>query len=720
MAASLIGGAALTGAAQEAAVGAATQSAAAGAGGSNIWGSLIGSGGGGGGGGAEFAQSPLLPTGPGPSPIPPQPGAPMGGRSVQEQAIVALQQIALGPQLPLPDPVSGSGSPRVSISPPRMGGPDALAAGISDGAPGGGYPIEPLPELAPTRVAPISQNPAAPTQQEQPIGRGAPSSSGVIPAGTAANLGLIGATQADPNTGPAAFGSDFKGFINTDPVSNRAEVQSELARTPSEDAIRRSNLQRDATAKTEAEAPLGIFSDPNLTGGRKFIELLALANGEYGGLPTRKPAQTQAEKASFLKTAMELQHIGKNFKAQRLALPPDKRDDFVERKLDALSAKTGIPRDDGIMLAIEGDIIADFDVPDFAELSRDDSPEAAPFQNILQNGTQDQTISMANDESYRDYQRRRSNRNSIANGGHAKIREAKTYLETHGNAGGKPFLNPEKQITEAEWLDAKRFLPLNLATTSEEDYLLFNDIGTAERFGVVPDKRSEARLDAKDAGVAAAEAATEMHEAGFKNEADQFSGGVVDPILGPGQFNTSTGKFSGVSKSGSGSGDKDGATLPAVLALKKDFQMQSQDYIKLMDAYSKASASRDLYLAGGVGAKQAWQALNVTFQKSIDPPSVVRESEFSRTEEFQSLIGKVENAISKGLRGEASPELVEDVFRNIEVLKEAMQDGQRVRKENYEKIATGYNIPPNFITGAVEAPDKKFTFDSETGDYWEE
>jgi hypothetical protein len=160
--------------------------------------------------------------------------------------------------------------------------------------------------------------------------------------------------------------------------------------------------------------------------------------------------------------------------------------------------------------------------------------------------------------------------------------------------------------------------------------------------------------------------------------------------------------------------------LTAVMSLKKDFQLQSKDFIALMNTFDKAVETRDLYMGGGTGAKQAWQTLNVMFQKTIDPTSVVRESEFARTVGFQSFVDRMNTAIEKGLTGRVTEDLINEVFANIEVLKNAAQEGQRVRVGNYEAIAEEYGIRPDFITGGVAAPDTKYHRDPDTGQYYVE
>jgi hypothetical protein len=185
------------------------------------------------------------------------------------------------------------------------------------------------------------------------------------------------------------------------------------------------------------------------------------------------------------------------------------------------------------------------------------------------------------------------------------------------------------------------------------------------------------------------------------------------------QKNLDTGRIEKISASKDDKGITT-PTLSSILALKKNFQAQSKDFIGIMSSFAQAETARDLFISGGTGAQQAWQTLNVTFQKAIDPESVVRESEFARTEGFQSLIGRMENAISRGLTGEATPELVEEVFANIKVLKDAAQEGQRIRKRNHENIAREFGIEPSFITGGVVAPEEKVGFDPVTGQHFVE
>lgn len=115
--------------------------------------------------------------------------------------------------------------------------------------------------------------------------------------------------------------------------------------------------------------------------------------------------------------------------------------------------------------------------------------------------------------------------------------------------------------------------------------------------------------------------------------------------------------------------------------------------VALMDTGMEAVKRGDL--------AQGAQMVLVTFQKILDPPSVVRESEFMRSAAGQSLMNRVQGAVerlTKGGAGITAPELQKfaDLAREAAKAQRnaANLDGTRKRIGG---IADRYNIPQELI-----------------------
>lgn len=78
------------------------------------------------------------------------------------------------------------------------------------------------------------------------------------------------------------------------------------------------------------------------------------------------------------------------------------------------------------------------------------------------------------------------------------------------------------------------------------------------------------------------------------------------------------------------------------------------------------------------------QALIVTFNKMLDPGSVVRESEFARTAQGQSLISKIEGASEKLVEGGGG--LTDAERDEIIVVAKQLQEGQMIELEKEKQI----------------------------------
>lgn len=93
------------------------------------------------------------------------------------------------------------------------------------------------------------------------------------------------------------------------------------------------------------------------------------------------------------------------------------------------------------------------------------------------------------------------------------------------------------------------------------------------------------------------------------------------------------------------------------------------------------------------------QAVLVTFQKILDPTSVVRESEYARSAAGQSLLSRIQGAAEKLAKGGAGVPVTE--LEKFAKLATEMTKGQmghmRAAKERIGKIADRYNIPQELV-----------------------
>jgi len=112
---------------------------------------------------------------------------------------------------------------------------------------------------------------------------------------------------------------------------------------------------------------------------------------------------------------------------------------------------------------------------------------------------------------------------------------------------------------------------------------------------------------------------------------------------------------------------------------------------KLMDS-GLAAARRGDMAAGS-------QAVLVTFQKILDPTSVVRESEYARSAEGQSLLNRMQGAYQRMVSGGAGVPLDElEAYSKLAKEMTAASTGHlKVLKERLGKTADRYRIPRDLV-----------------------
>lgn len=108
---------------------------------------------------------------------------------------------------------------------------------------------------------------------------------------------------------------------------------------------------------------------------------------------------------------------------------------------------------------------------------------------------------------------------------------------------------------------------------------------------------------------------------------------------------------------------------------------------------------------GGSGAAGA-QAVLVTFQKILDPASVVRESEYARSSAGQAILARMEGLVERWAKGGAGVPVNElQNFVDLATSFAKNQSASAVRaKAQVDDIAGAFGLDPDLITRDVEIP----------------
>jgi hypothetical protein len=137
-----------------------------------------------------------------------------------------------------------------------------------------------------------------------------------------------------------------------------------------------------------------------------------------------------------------------------------------------------------------------------------------------------------------------------------------------------------------------------------------------------------------------------------------------------------------------------GARFQAERSLRKDWNALSQNWrtmknqVDLMETGVKAAERGDM----AAGA----QAILVTFQKILDPTSVVRESEYARSASGMSALNMVKGFVDRVQRGGVGvtlPELKKFHQLGLEMVKSAASQLPYIKKQ-YEDTAIEYGLDP--------------------------
>lgn len=141
--------------------------------------------------------------------------------------------------------------------------------------------------------------------------------------------------------------------------------------------------------------------------------------------------------------------------------------------------------------------------------------------------------------------------------------------------------------------------------------------------------------------------------------------------------------------------------------LKKDFNNSAEvkSYKIISEKHNQVAKVWDDYIkAPKEKSKNALdQVLIMTFNKILDPTSVVRESEFGRTAQGQSLLGQIEGYLPKLEKGGSglTDEERQDIVDKIELLQEGVKSGYERVVSDYTDTTTEEGLDPKRVTGTL-------------------
>lgn len=145
------------------------------------------------------------------------------------------------------------------------------------------------------------------------------------------------------------------------------------------------------------------------------------------------------------------------------------------------------------------------------------------------------------------------------------------------------------------------------------------------------------------------------------------------------------------------------ASLDATLKLRDRFVRETQAAQLLKTQFEQMKSSMAAVKSGGAAAGS--QGVLVTFQKILDPTSVVRESEYARSSSGLSLMNRIEGQWMKIQQGGAGvkPSELQTFVNLAEQWVKNQSAAATLTKEQIDNIATEYGLKPENITRELEA-----------------
>ena len=150
------------------------------------------------------------------------------------------------------------------------------------------------------------------------------------------------------------------------------------------------------------------------------------------------------------------------------------------------------------------------------------------------------------------------------------------------------------------------------------------------------------------------------------------------------------------------------------LSLRKEFNDESKDFVKIRDSFSRIQAvTRDTSAAGDL-------ALIFNYMKMLDPGSVVRESEFATAANTAGVPERIRAQWNKVLTGERLSDKTRNDFltQSGNLFNSQLRQQQRLQTD-FQKQATDFNLDPELVApdlssainqGSLDLSDLNFSF----------
>lgn len=176
------------------------------------------------------------------------------------------------------------------------------------------------------------------------------------------------------------------------------------------------------------------------------------------------------------------------------------------------------------------------------------------------------------------------------------------------------------------------------------------------------------------------------------------------------QYNTETGKWepTGFQKPKSATGDSltPYQQFQATQSISKDTATRTENAREIARQSGIMNQAYSSFTSGG-DKNIATQAIIATFNKILDPTSVVRESEYDRTAAGQSLLARIQGKYDNITQGGSSvtPETLKAA---VDLADQYMKNAQKsIVKENERAklMASNFGLNPDFVTSGSYQPE---------------
>lgn len=164
-----------------------------------------------------------------------------------------------------------------------------------------------------------------------------------------------------------------------------------------------------------------------------------------------------------------------------------------------------------------------------------------------------------------------------------------------------------------------------------------------------------------------------------------------------------------IAKAGASSGSSDGLTpyqqFSATQSLAKDTQTRTAGAREMARQAQLIDNSYKNIIAGGDRSLNT-QAIITSFNKILDPTSVVRESEYDRTAQGQSLLSQLEGKVQNIAAGGAgvTPATLKEASDIAKKYLEGAQASINEQNARAQSIAQQFGLNPSFVTGTYQEP----------------